>query len=215
MEDTINKYPLLDKLNVSRETCLEFKEFMSMVREKNKQINIISSKTEEEEEMMNRHIIDTAQIIDFIDLNSSSSSDLGSGAGFPGITVAIMLKNLKKRIKIKLYEKSYNKACFLKNISKKLNLDTEIIQKDIFELSEMKTGSIMSRAFKPLPVILNLVNSNFTNYKNLILFMRKSGEKILEQTLKKWDLVFEKKKSITSKDSFLLNIKKIKKFKCK
>ena len=171
MEDTINKYPLLDKLNVSRETCLEFKEFMSMVREKNKQINIISSKTEEEEEMMNRHIVDTAQIIDFIDLNSSSSSDLGSGAGFPGITVAIMLKNLKKRIKIKLYEKSYNKACFLKNISKKLNLDTEIIQKDIFELSEMKTGSIMSRAFKPLPVILNLVNSNFTNYKNLILFM--------------------------------------------
>ena len=103
----------------------------------------------------------------------------------------------------------------MKNISKKLNLDTEIIQKDIFELSEMKTGSIMSRAFKPLPVILNLVNSNFTNYKNLILFMGKSGEKILEQTLKEWDLVFEKKKSITSKDSFLLNIKKIKKFKCK
>ena len=50
-----------------------------------------------------------------------------------------------------------------------------------------------------------------TDYKNLILFMGKNGEKILKETLKNWDFDFEKKKSITSKDSFLLNIKNIKK----
>ena len=69
----------------------------------------------------------------------------------------------------------------------------------------------MARAFKPLPVILELVCKNFNNYKNLILFMGKSGKETLEKTLKEWELDFETKKSITSKDSFLLNIKKINK----
>ena len=69
----------------------------------------------------------------------------------------------------------------------------------------------MARAFKPLPIVLELVYKNFSSYKNLILFMGKNGEKILEETLKNWDFDFEKKKSITSEDSFLLNIKNIKK----
>ena len=66
----------------------------------------------------------------------------------------------------------------------------------------------MARAFKPLPIILDLVYKNFRSYKNLIVFMGKNGEKVLEDTLIKWDFDFERKKSITSKDSFLLNIKK-------
>jgi 16S rRNA (guanine527-N7)-methyltransferase len=68
----------------------------------------------------------------------------------------------------------------------------------------------MARAFKPLPIVLNLVNEKFSSYKNLIIFMGKNGEKILDETLKEWDFNFEKKKSITSKDSFVLNIKNIK-----
>ncbi|MDB2442450.1 16S rRNA (guanine(527)-N(7))-methyltransferase RsmG, partial [Candidatus Pelagibacter bacterium] len=69
----------------------------------------------------------------------------------------------------------------------------------------------MSRAFKPMPVVLSLVNENFSNYKNLIFFMGKNGKKILENSLKDWDLDYTEKKSLTSEDSFLLNIKKMKK----
>ena len=69
----------------------------------------------------------------------------------------------------------------------------------------------MSRAFKPMPVILDLVNQNFRKYKNIILFMGSTGRKILNNTLKEWDLDYEEKKSLTSNDSFILNIKKIKK----
>ena len=69
----------------------------------------------------------------------------------------------------------------------------------------------MSRAFKPMPVILNLVNENFIKYKNIIFFMGRSGRKILNETLQEWDLDYEEKKSLTSDDSFILNIKKIKK----
>ena len=69
----------------------------------------------------------------------------------------------------------------------------------------------MSRAFKPMPVILNLVNENFKKYKNIIFFMGSSGRKILDETLLEWDLDYEEKKSLTNNDSFILNIKKIKK----
>ena len=69
----------------------------------------------------------------------------------------------------------------------------------------------MSRAFKPMPIILDLVNENFRQFNNLILFMGKSGRKILSETLKIWDLDYKEKKSITSADSFIINIKKIKK----
>ena len=90
-------------------------------------------------------------------------------------------------------------------------MNTEIIQKDIFKIKNIETGTIMSRAFKPMPIILDLVQKNFQKYKNIILFMGKSGRKILNDTLKIWNLDYEEKKSLTSKDSFLLNIKNMEK----
>jgi 16S rRNA (guanine527-N7)-methyltransferase len=211
MDKILNKFPLLNKFNVSRETCFDFEEFISMIIEKNKEINVISLKTASKDMIIERHIADTAQIIDFIDLNSNTTTDLGTGGGFPGIVIAIILKNMKKKIKINLYEKSYHKSLFLKKVSRKLNLNTEVMQTNIFETEKLKTGSIMTRAFKPLPVILDLVCKNFISYENLIIFMGKSGEKVLEEVLKDWELDFEKKNSVTGKNSFLLNIKKIKK----
>jgi len=207
----LNSYYKISKLNVSRETCNELESLISMIQEKNKEINIISKKMSEKEAIRERHIIDCAQIIDFIDLNSNTTSDLGTGGGMPGLIVAIVIKNLKNSMKINLYEKSYHKCLFLKEVSKKLNLNTDVIQKDIFTVKNIETGTIMSRAFKPMPVILDLVNQNFRKYKNIILFMGSTGRKILNDTLKEWDLDYEEKKSLTSDESFILNIKKIKK----
>ena len=207
----LNSYSKISNLNVSRETCNELESLISMIQEKNKEVNIISKKMSEKEAIRERHIIDCAQIIDFIDLNSNTTSDLGTGGGMPGLIVAIVIKNLKNGMKINLYEKSYHKCLFLKEVSKKLNLNTDVIQKDIFTVKNIETGTIMSRAFKPMPVILDLVNQNFRKYKNIILFMGSTGRKILNDTLKEWDLDYEEKKSLTSDESFILNIKKIKK----
>ena len=207
----LNSYSKIPNLNVSRETCNDFECLISMIIEKNKEINIISKKMSEKKSIWERHIIDCAQIIDFIDLNSNTTSDLGTGGGMPGLIVAIMIKNLKNGMKINLYEKSYHKCLFLKEVSKKLNLNTDVIQKDIFTVKNIETGTIMSRAFKPMPVILDLINQNFTKYKNIILFMGSSGRKILNNTLKEWDIDYIEKKSLTNEDSFILNIKKIKK----
>ena len=212
MDSIISKnYSQIQKYDVSRETCNDFESLISLIQEKNREINIISKKTSENDAIRQRHIIDSAQIIDFVDLNSNTTSDLGSGGGMPGLIIAIIMKKLKNSMKIKLYEKSYHKCVFLKDVSNKLNLNTEIIQEDIFKIKNIETGTIMSRAFKPMPIILDLVQRNFGRYKNIILFMGKSGRKILRDSLKIWNLDYEEKKSLTSKDSFLLNIKNIEK----
>ena len=211
MDEILKKYSSLRHLNVSRETCLDFEKLISMIIDKNKEINLISKETAKNEVIRDRHIVDCAQVIDFVDLNDNTTSDLGTGGGFPGIVVGIMIKNIKKDMKIKLYEKSHHKSSFLREVSRKLDLNTEVIQKDIFETTELKSGTIMARAFKPLPEVLELVYKHFSSYKNLILFRGKSGKKILEETLKDWEFDYEKKKSITNEDSFLLNIKNIKK----
>ena len=212
MDSIISKnYSQIQKYDVSRETCNDFESLIALIQEKNREINIISKKTSEKEAIRQRHIIDSAQIIDFVDLNSNTTSDLGSGGGMPGLIIAIIMKKLKNSMKIKLYEKSYHKCVFLKDVSNKLNLNTEIIQEDIFKIKNIETGTIMSRAFKPMPIILDLVQKNFGKYKNIILFMGKSGRKILKDSLKIWNLDYEEKKSLTSKDSFLLNIKNIEK----
>ena len=211
MEEILKKYPLLKDQNVPRETLVEFESFVNILKKKNENINIISKETAKDEIIRERHIVDSAQIIEFIDLNNKNAVDIGSGGGMPGIIISIMIKNQGNSTKVHLYEKSHHKSVFLRSVSRDLKLNTEIMEQNIFDVQNIETGTIMARAFKPLPIVLDLVWKNFTNYRNLILFMGKNGEKILEETLKNWDFDFEKKKSITSEDSFLLNIKNIKK----
>jgi len=211
MEEILKKYPLLKDQNISRETFIDFESFITILQKKNEEINIISKETAKNEVIRQRHIVDSAQVIDFIDLNSNTITDIGSGGGLPGIIISIMIKSLKNSTKVHLYEKSHHKSTFLRKVSRDLKLNTKVIQENIFEAQNLETGTIMARAFKPLPVVLDLVYKNFSNYKNLVLFMGKNGKKILEETLKNWDFDFEKKRSITSEDSFLLNIKNIKK----
>ncbi|MDB9746807.1 class I SAM-dependent methyltransferase [Candidatus Pelagibacter sp.] len=210
-KEILNTYSKLDSLNVSRETYLDFELFISMLVEKNKEINIISQESSKNLVIRDRHIVDSAQIIDFIDLNCNTTSDLGTGGGMPGIIIAIMLKNMKKSMIVRLYEKSHHKSNFLREVSKKLKLNTEIFQENIFDLKKLETGSIMCRAFKPMPDVLDLVYKNFLSYENLILFMGTKGREVFKNSLRDWDLEYTEKKSLTNDNSFLLNIKKIRK----
>src|SRR6056300_57296 len=210
-QEILKSLSKLNDLNVSRETFLDFENYMSMIIEKNKKINIISQNTSSKKSIIERHIIDSAQIIDFVNFNSNTTIDLGSGGGLPGIVVAIILKNMKNNMHVHLYEKSYHKSQFLKEVSEKLNLKTKIFQQNIFGIKNLETGTIMSRAFKPMPVVLDLVYENFSKFKNLIFFMGKSGKKVFENCKKKWEIEYLEKKSLTNKDSFLVNIKKINK----
>ena len=197
--------------NVSRETCIDLEKYIDLIIQENNVINLISRANINREYILKRHIIDSMQIIDFIDFNQKKIIDLGSGSGLPGIILSILSKNNGSKIKTAMYEKSFHKANFLKQVSSNLNLNTEVLKENIFDHTDNDKAIITSRAFKPLPVVLELLNTNFKNFKNLIIFMGKTGNEILTETLKKWKLDYETKKSITSNDSFILNIKGIKK----
>ena len=202
-------YSKLDTLNVSRETFLELDEFKEMILDENKKINLISQHTEEL--ARERHIIDCAQIIDLIDKHHLSCTDLGSGSGLPGLVLAIIKKKQKSNMKFFLYEKSFKKSNFLKKVINKFELNAEVINQNIFDQKKLNSDLIVARAFKPLPIILDLVMKNFDDFKDIILFLGKSGKSSIEQCLQNWNLEFIEKKSVTEKDSIIIKINKVSK----
>ena len=196
--------------NVSRETLKELVEYSESILSTNKRINLISSTTEKS--INTRHIYDSAQTIEFIDKNDIKiCTDLGSGAGLPGIVLGILMKPKKPIFKLIFYEKSYHKSIFLEEMTKKFNLNSEIHRKNIFEERNLITDVIISRAFKPLPIIFQIAENNFKNFKYIILFLGKSGKKILNDALKSWKFDYEEKKSLTSEESMIVKISNLRK----
>ena len=209
----IKKNKILYK-NVSRETYLELENYSKAIISKNKQINLISKSTEKS--IKQRHIEDSSQTIDFIDKNDiTTCTDLGSGAGLPGIVLGILMKSKKPLFKVIFYEKSYHKSNFLKEMTKKFNLNSEVHQKNIFDEKNLTTDVIISRAFKPLPIIFKIAETNFKNFKYIILFLGKSGKIHLDDARKFWNFDYEKKKSLTNKDSMIIKISNLRKKKKK
>ena len=190
---------------VSRETFKELEYYSKSIIAKNKSINLISKSTEK---CINiRHIEDSAQTIDFIDKNDiKTCTDLGSGAGLPGIVLGILMKSKKPPFKLIFYEKSYHKSIFLKEMTKKFNLNSEVHRKNIFDERNLTTDVIISRAFKPLPIIFQIAKTNFKNFKYIILFLGKSGNEILFEALKFWKFDYEEKKSLTNDNSTIIKI---------
>ena len=203
----------IDKIiapKVSRETLIWLEEYSRAILQKNKKINLISKSTEKS--IKYRHILDSAQSIEFIDKNDVQiCTDLGSGAGLPGIVLGILMKTKKPVFKLIFYEKSFHKSTFLKEMTKKFNLNSEVRQKNIFYEKKLNTDVIISRAFKPLPIIFQIAQSNFKNFKYIILFLGKSGKNILVDALKSWKFDYEKKESLTSQESMIVKISNLRK----
>ena len=201
-----------DKLhlpNVSRETLRELEEYSQSILATNKKINLISSSTEKS--INTRHIYDSAQTIDFIDKNDIRiCTDLGSGAGLPSIVLGILMKSKKQGFKLILYEKSFHKSNFLKEMVKKFKLEAKIYQKNIFDEKNLETDVIICRAFKPLPVIFEIATKNFKNFKYIIMYLGKTGKKILKDVSTKWEFDLEKIKSQTSDESSVVKISNLK-----
>ena len=196
--------------NVSRETLMELEDYSQSILDKNKIINLISSSSEKS--INTRHIYDSAQTIDFIDKNDIKvCTDLGSGAGLPSIVLGILMKPKKQGFKLIFYEKSYHKSNFLKEMAKKFKLEAKVYQKNIFEEKNLVTDVIICRAFKPLPVIFDIATKNFKNFKYIVMYLGKSGKKILNEVSKKWKFNLEEMKSVTSEESLVVKISNLKK----
>ena len=195
---------------VSRETILSLKKYENELILANKKLNLIGSSTINQ--IWIRHFLDSVQVIDFVDKNNKTLIDIGSGAGFPGLVLAITLKDRKIPLKVKLIEKSPKKTKFLKNLIKKLNLNVEVINENVFEYSKKLSGDVfVARAFKPLKIILELIHNKAENWKKIFVFLGKTGKSELLQASKSWDIKYKKRVSITNSDSIVIEINGLKK----
>ena len=210
MDKTIKIATFSRFTRVSRETIISLKKYEDILINANKTLNLIGKSTIEN--IWIRHFLDSVQVIDFIDKNSKTLVDLGSGAGFPGLVLAITLKDRKIPLKIKLIEKSPKKIKFLKNIINELKLNVEVINKNILnEQIKFLDDIFVARAFKPLGIILELMHNKAENWKKIFIFLGKTGKDELLQASKIWDIEYKQRVSVTSGDSIVIEINRLKK----
>tara|TARA_Y100001960_G_scaffold194968_1_gene204130 strand:- start:96 stop:731 length:636 start_codon:yes stop_codon:yes gene_type:complete len=195
---------------VSRETIRSLIKYEELLINANKKQNLIGNSTINQ--IWQRHFLDSAQVIDFVEKNEKALVDIGSGAGFPGLIVSIIAKDKKFPLKIKLVEKSPKKTIFLKKIISELKLSAEVINRNVQDKEFKFIDEVfVARAFKPFPEILKLIHNKAKNFRKLIIFMGKTGHKELLQASKNWDIKYKQRMSVTSNDSFIVEIDKLKK----
>jgi len=201
--DTFSRYS-----QVSRETIRSLIKYEKLLIKGNKNLNLIGSSTINY--IWHRHFLDSLQVIDFIDKNQKTLVDLGSGAGFPGLVMSIVAKERKIPLKIKLIEKSKRKINFLKEIITKLNLNASAIYQNVEdEKFYFNDDTFVARAFKPLPKIFELMHKKAKNFNKIIIFLGKNGKDGLLQASKNWDIKYKQRMSVTSKDSFIIEVSKL------
>ena len=195
---------------VSRETITSLKKYEYLLINANKSLNLIGNSTISN--IWERHFLDTFQIIDFIDKNDKSLTDFGSGAGFPGLILAIAAKDRNMSLKITLIEKSKKKINFLNQINSELNLNAKVICKNILDEDKKFASDVfVARAFKPFQIILELIHNKVENYKKFFVFLGKTGSKELLQASKNWNIKYKQRLSVTSSDSLIIEINELKK----
>ena len=195
---------------VSRETIASLNQYEKMLIKANKNLNLVGKSTLKD--IWFRHFLDSFQVIDFIDKNDNNIIDMGSGAGFPGLVLAIGAKERNLNINIKLIEKSRKKIDFLKSVIKDLDLKAETINQNIFDENiKLEANVFVARAFKPLKIMLGLIHSKCTNWKKILLFQGKQGGQELLEASKNWNIEYKQRVSCTSNDSKILKIINLKK----
>ena len=210
MDKTIQINTFCRLTQVSRETIISLNKYENKLINANKTLNLVGKSTINE--IWTRHFLDSSQVIDFVDKNCKTLIDIGSGAGFPGLVLAILIKDRKIPLKVKLIEKSPKKVKFLKKLVDELHLNVEVIDKNIFQYQKKLSEDVfVARAFKPLKIILQLIHNKAENWKKIFIFLGKTGKNELLQASKIWDIEYKERVSITNNDSIVIEINRIKK----
>ena len=172
--------------------------FTNLVLKENKNYNLIAKSTENQ--IWVRHILDSAQLVKFIDFSTNSLADLGAGAGFPGLVVEIFNKN--KSFHVKLYEKSPVKRQFLMNVIKKLNLNAEVLG-DVRE-EVLDSDIIICRAFKKLGQVIQVSREIAKKPHKLMILKGQNAQDEIKNSFKTKKYPYKLEDSMTSKDSKII-----------
>ena len=193
---------LKNDLNFTDQSIEKLKEFTKLVLKENKNHNLISKSTENH--IWLRHVLDSAQLVKFIDFSCNSLADLGTGAGFPGLVIEIFNKN--KAFHVKLFEKSPIKRQFLFKVIKELGLNAEVLGDIRYE--KIDTDIIICRAFKKLDHVIQVSREIAKKPHKLIILKGQNAQEEINKSFKNKKYPYKLEKSITEIDSkiILMNI---------
>ena len=193
---------LKNDLGFSNSSIEKIKKFNNYLLQYNKSYNLISKSTEKD--IWYRHILDSAQIIKFIDFSKIKNlADFGSGAGFPGLIIALYNEN--STFHVKLYEKSQVKRDFLRNIKNNLNIKNITIENNVYE-KEVLADVIVCRAFKKLDEILGISREIVKKPHKLIILKGKNAQFEINNVSLESNYSYKMEKSITDDDSKIIII---------
>ena len=200
-KDVINI--LKEQLNFSDNSINKLKLFSEDLMIANQKHNFISKNSESD--LWKRHILDSAQLVKFIDFKSGSLADLGTGAGFPGVVIAIFNEN--KDFHVKLYEKSPVKRKFLERIIKKFDVKADLFSNVYEEVIE--TDIVVCRAFKKLEAVIQVSREIIKKPHKLIILKGQNAQEELNKALKNKKYPYKLENSMTSEHSkiILINFK--------
>ena len=191
---------LKDKLGFSDSSIRKLNKFNNYLLEYNKRYNLISKNTEKS--IWFRHILDSAQIIKFIDTSKDYNIvDFGSGAGFPGLIIAFYNEN--RGFHVKLYEKSPVKRAFLSNMKEKLDIRNLDITNDVYG-EEILADIIVCRAFKKLAEILKISRETVKKPHKLIILKGKNAQSEINNVSLGSNYSYKLENSITDHDSKII-----------
>jgi|TARA_B100001093_G_scaffold506606_1_gene565805 16S rRNA (guanine527-N7)-methyltransferase len=202
MSEDEAKELIKNSLKFSNDDISKLSTFRSMLLDYNTRYNLISKSTENL--IWSRHILDSAQLIKFYKMEDGASLvDLGSGAGFPGIVLAIFNKNLK--FHVKLYEKSPIKRDFLTKVKMKLNIHFEIGE-NVYN-DTISADLIVTRAFKKLDQIIKISREKCKKPHKIIILKGKNAQAEINNVSLAHNYSYKLENSITDVDSKIIVIK--------
>ena len=189
---------LKKRLNFSDHSIEKLKKFTNLVLKENQNYNLIAKSTENQ--IWHRHVLDSAQLVKFIDFDLKSLADLGTGAGFPGLVVEIFNKN--KAFHVKLYEKSPVKRRFLTGVIKELDLNAQVLGDVRGEV--LDSDVIICRAFKKLDQVIQVSREIAKKPHKLIVLKGQNAQQEIKNSLKTKKYPYKLESSMTNKDSKII-----------
>ncbi|XDZ68669.1 16S rRNA (guanine(527)-N(7))-methyltransferase RsmG [Alphaproteobacteria bacterium LSUCC0226] len=151
-------------LNVSRETIDKFRAYLTLLEKWQARINLVANSTLAE--AWQRHILDSGQLAAFYPPQTKKIMDVGSGAGFPGLVLAIM-----GGVTVDLVESDQRKAVFLSTVIRELDLPAKVHNQRIETLPQLFPDVITARALAPVPKLLKLIENQLSP-KSVCLFLK-------------------------------------------
>ena len=189
---------LQEELKFTDQSIDKLKMLETELLNANKKHNFIAKSTEDS--IWSRHILDSAQLVKYINFKQGSLSDLGSGAGFPGLVLAIYNQNFN--FHVKLYEKSPVKRDFLDEMIDKLKIKAESYP-NVFD-GIIESEYIVSRAFKKLDKIIQVSREMIKRPHKLIILKGQNAQEEANKAFKSQKYSYKLEESMTDKKSRII-----------